>query len=89
MCGMPLLCSTLCTVHTDCVIKACADCSRSFRTYVPDTMCTLPDGGSVFYRDPQLLCPLCDPESYGTFMNKDLFPELVPKPVSTDGIAMP
>ena len=29
-----------------------------------------------FYWDPQLLCPLCDGEGYGTFMNKDLFPEL-------------
>jgi len=43
---------------------------------VPDTICELPGGGSVFYRDPQLLCPMCDPEGYGAFMNTDLFPQL-------------
>ena len=53
------------------------ECKRPFRTYVPETICTLPDGGSVFYRDPQPLCPLCDKEGFGSFMNQDLFPELI------------
>ena len=43
---------------------------------MPETLCKLPDGGSVFYSDPQVLCPLCDPNGFGEFMNKDLFPEL-------------
>ncbi len=28
------------------------------------------------YKDPQLLCPDCDPSMYGAFMNEDLFPHL-------------
>ena len=36
----------------------------------------LPDGGSVYYREPQTKCPLCDDSGYGGFMNEDLFPEL-------------
>ena len=56
---------------------------------MPETICMLPDGGSVFYRDPQLLCPLCDPQCYGTFMNEDLFPELASEPVAADATAMP
>ena len=70
-------------VYTESVIKTCAGCVREFRTYVPETVCMLPDGGSVFYQDPQLLCPICDPEGYGAFMNRDLFPELTPQPAVT------
>ena len=62
--------------ETECVIKICGVCQRPYRTYVANTECRLPDGGSVFYRDPQIMCPLCDPEGYGEFMNTDLFPEL-------------
>ena len=43
---------------------------------MPNTICTLPGGDSVFYRDPQVLCPLCDQNDFGEFMNKDLFPEI-------------
>ena len=58
------------------MIKVCVACQRPYRTYVPNTICTLPDRGSVFYKDPQIECPLCDPTGYGEFMNKDLFLEL-------------
>ena len=58
------------------MIQSCRRCSRPYRTYVPDTICDLPDGGCVYYSDPQLFCPLCDDNRYGEFMNKDLFPEL-------------
>ena len=67
------------TVRTDPVIKKCEDCGRPFRTYVPETYCELPGGGSVFYCDPQTKCPLCNDNGYGDFMNEDLFPELVPE----------
>ena len=63
-------------VHTEPVVSTCVGCSRSFRTYVPDTICHLPGGGSVFYPSPQLKCPLCDETHFGAFMNGDLFPEL-------------
>ena len=53
-----------------------SECERPFRMYVPNTDCRLPDGGSVYYRDLQTMCPLCDPCGYGDFMNEDLFPEL-------------
>ena len=51
-------------------------CGQPFCTYVPDTMCALPDGGVVFYPEAQTTCPLCDDGMFGLFMNKDLFPEL-------------
>lgn len=69
-----------CAAQTETVFKECVDCGREFRTYVPETMCILPDGGSVFYNELQTKCPLCDTEGYGGFMNKDLFPELTPGP---------
>ena len=75
------------TVHTECVITPCIECNQPFRTYVPETICRLPDGGSVFYREPQDLCPVCDPSGFGEFMNHDLFPELAPDPVSAEGMA--
>ena len=63
--------------ETECVINICGVYQRPYRTYnIANTECRLPDGGSVFYRDPQIMCPLCDPEGYGEFMNTDLFPEL-------------
>ena len=31
----------------------------------------------MLYNDPQTLCPLCDSKQYGSFMNYDLFPELI------------
>lgn len=66
-------------VHTECIITPCTDCEQPFRTYVPNTICRLPDGGSVFYRDPQTLCPACDTTGFGTFWNLDLFPQFQPK----------
>ena len=42
---------------------------------MPDTHCAVPGGGNVFYPDPQLTCPLCDPKGWGAFMNENLFPE--------------
>ena len=65
---------------TQCVVTACIQCNQPYRTYVPGTICKLPDGGLVFYREPHVLCPLCDPEGYGTFMNGDLLPDLQPLP---------
>ena len=72
------------TVHTECIITPCTECQQPFRTYVPDTICRLPDGGSVFYREAQTQCPLCDSSGFGTFWNMDLFPELQPR-----GVAIP
>ena len=63
-------------VCTECTIEKCIECGRDFRTYVPNSVCKLPDGNYVTYADLQLLCPLCDPNQYGSFMNADLFPEL-------------
>ena len=63
-------------VETEPVIQQCIECSRNYRTYIPGTICNLPDGLSVFYPTAQTKCPLCDENSYGTFMNTDLFPEL-------------
>ena len=59
------------SAHTQPVIEKCEDCERPFRTYVSDTICHLPDGGQVLYKDPQLKCPECDPNGYGWFMNAD------------------
>ncbi|XP_019859118.1 PREDICTED: uncharacterized protein LOC109587313 isoform X1 [Amphimedon queenslandica] len=64
--------------ETEPVIKCCIECGRNFRTFIPDTSCNLPDGSCVVYTEPQLTCPLCDPNGYGRFMNQDLFPELMP-----------
>ena len=66
------------TVHMECVITPCIECNQHFTTYVPETVCRLPNGGSVFNREPQELCPVCDPSAFGDFMNLDLFPELPP-----------
>ena len=63
-------------LHFSAFIMMCIECERPFRMYVPNTDCRLPDGGSVYYRDLQTMCPLCDPCGYGDFMNEDLFPEL-------------
>ena len=76
----PIIIIIWCTAQAETVLKECVDCGREFRTYVPETMCILPDGGSVFYNEPQTKCPLCDVEGYGGFMNKDLFTELTPGP---------
>ena len=62
------------------MLKECNDCGGKFRTYVPETICYMPDGGSVYYIDPQMHCPLCDVNGFGGFMNVDLFPELKPGP---------
>ena len=57
--------------------------NREYQTYTPDTTCVLPEGGGNFsYVDPLLLCPLCDPNGWGGFMNQDLFPELNIGPIS-------
>lgn len=63
--------------HTEAVIQLCDTCHRPYRTYVPDSICTLPDGLQVTYREPQTQCPVCDENSFGEFMNTDLFPELL------------
>ena len=34
----------------------------------------------MLYDEPQILCPLCDDNQFGSFMNYDLFRELM-KPV--------
>ena len=48
-----------------------------FVHYIPNTHCHLPDGGGILcLKEPQLKCPMCDEDSYGSFMNIDLFPEL-------------
>ncbi len=58
-------------------IQKCTQCDKDYRTYVPGGPCELPAGcGIVCYDEPQLLCPECDDNSYGAFMNKDLFPNL-------------
>ena len=62
---------------TDPVIKPYSECGRVYRTYIPDTTCVY-EGLSFSYVNPQLLCPLCDPKGWGSFMNEDLFPELIP-----------
>ena len=63
--------------HTETVIQKCVECSRDYRTYVPGTVCHLPDdSGVVTYQEPQTKCPACDENGYGMFMNEDLFPEL-------------
>ena len=62
-------------IHTETVIQSCEDCGKPFRTYVPDTICHLPDGGQVTYREPQNKCPDCDLSGYGLFINMDLFPQ--------------
>ena len=70
--------SHIAIIETETVVSQCGDCGRDYRTYVPETICTLPDGGTVFYREAQTKCPLCDENSFGEFMNTDLFPELCP-----------
>ena len=47
------------TVHTECITTPGTGCQQPFRTYIPDTICRLSDGGSVFYREAQTQCPLC------------------------------
>ncbi len=76
----------LCIVYTKPVIQNCVDCSRCYRTYIPGTVCELPDGNGAFiYDEPQNTCPLCDERQYGDFMNYDLFPELTkPQAPTTD-----
>ena len=68
-------------VYTEPVMQQCTRCNRDYRTYIPDTICRLPDGGCTMYQDPQLTCPMCDPMGYGDFMNADIFPELHQKQV--------
>lgn len=77
VCAFNIFCY-LPVAHTVSVIENCMECSRPFRTFVPDSICELPDGSCVSYKDPQFLCPLCDSKGYGGFMNTDLFPELNP-----------
>ena len=51
------ICSAL--IETEPVIQQCDECARDFRTYIPGTICNLPDGHSVFYADPQTINVLC------------------------------
>ena len=48
------------TFHMECIITPFTKCQQPFRTYVPNTICGLLDGGSVFYREAQTQCLLCD-----------------------------
>ena len=59
------------------MIQNCSECQQPYRTFVPDSICKIPGGGCVTCQDPQLLCPECDPNNYGIFMNEDLFPHMV------------
>lgn len=63
----------------DPVIRECCECGHQYRTYVPGASTKLPTGSVVFYDEPQLRCPECDPIGYGLFMNFDLFPHLCPE----------
>ena len=65
------------TVHMECIITPFTGCQQPFRTYVLNTICCLPDGGSVFYREAQTQCLLCDLS--GFIVPLDLFPELQPR----------
>lgn len=67
------------------MISTCVDCGQPFRTYVPDSMCKLPDGLYVTYQDPQLQCPECDENRFGLFMNEDLFPHLCARRLPASG----
>ena len=62
-------------VSTKAKVSACQGCARDFYTYIPDTDCKMPDGSTLFYQDPQLLCPLCDDQEFGWWFHIDLFPE--------------
>ena len=55
-------------VYTEPVMQQCTMCNREYRTYIPNTICRLPDGGCTMYQDPQLTCPMCDPMEYGDFI---------------------
>ena len=57
-------------VCTEAVIQKCIQCGRPFRTYVPNSMCYLPDGAIVTYSEPQLTCPLCDEKSFGIYIHE-------------------
>ena len=65
----------LLTVSTKAKVASCQGCGKNFYTYIPDTNCLMPDGSSLFYQEPQLLCPLCDDHEFGWWYNVDLFPE--------------
>lgn len=60
--------------QTEAVIKQCCQCTRKFRTYIPNTDCVMPDGVCVFYSNAQDECPECDPDHWGWAWNKDLIP---------------
>ena len=58
--------------HTTFVQERCEECHNEFRTYIPETLCKMPDGMDVFYADPQLLCPRCDINGFGYAWNDDM-----------------
>ena len=58
-------------------------CGRQFYNFIPDTLCTMPDGTVVYYQQPQVLCPLCDDYEWGWQFNISLFPEFEDREVST------
>lgn len=62
------------TEKTKAVISMCP-CGRQFYNFIPDTLCTMPNGTIVFYQQPQVLCPLCDDYEWGWQYNVSLFPE--------------
>ena len=66
----------LCIGHTKPEVTNCVRCARQFLAPIEDTICDLPDGSSVAYSEPITLCPLCDDNQFGAFMNKDFMPEL-------------
>jgi hypothetical protein len=62
-------------LETEPVIQNCISCSKPYRTYIPNTNCTMVDGTSFCYRDPQNECPECDENNWGWYWNIDLFPQ--------------
>lgn len=70
------------TEKTVAVISMCP-CGRQFYSYIPDTLCTMPNGTIVYYQQPQVLCPLCDDYEWGWQFNVSLFPEFKDRVPST------
>ena len=54
-------------------MKECCQCGREYHTYIPNTDCEMPDGTSVFYREPQHECPACDPMQWGVGLKQRSF----------------
>ena len=57
---------------TDAIKQPCEQCGTEFFTFIPDTLCKMPDGTVVFYQDPQMECPNCDEAQFGWKWNKEI-----------------